>query len=339
MREAIAGLFAALVVVPMLIVAQFSFASRSWILDSDFYRSITADERLYEGWEGGASTALVHAAEQEGYLLDPEATKTALAASYKDAELARLTSSFAGDTVDRIRTLPVGGGSTLDLTPLKRDVQSRLGVFAKTYAASVRTAPPVSDHDLSVRPSSVSSDRWAALLSSTLSRALEAAPDAVPLQGPRVEPRRLPALRQGTTLGSTLDRSLLAMGGFTALIWVTCSMMARSRWRDRFIWLGSTLGFASFFPIAMGAVMLIGASPLAGAGSAVIAERLSGIVAEIYRAAGSDAQRIASVLAQALARVGRSFFMTGLISAAVAAALSSARFFTDDGGSDEHERG
>jgi hypothetical protein len=120
------------------------------------------------------------------------------------------------------------------------------------------------------------------------------------------------------------------MGGFAALAWITCSMVARSRWRDRFIWLGSTLGFASFFPIAAGAVMLLGASPIAGAGSTFVAERLSGLVAEAFRAAGNDVERIASVLASALSRVGASFFLTGLVAAAIAAALSSARFFADE---------
>ncbi len=340
MKEAIAGLFAAVVVVPMLIVSQFAFASRTWLLDGNFYRSVTADERLYEGWESGAAQGLVRAAAEEGYDLDAAAAETALAASYKDAELARLVSSFVGDTVDRVRNLEVGAQTDLDFRGLKADVRGRLAVFAASYALAVPTGSPASGRDLTVRPAGVDRDRWTALFSAKLEAALDAAPDLVPIEPRPSADRRLPVLRSGSTVGSALNGSIMVLGAVAVLFWFTCSFLARSRWRDRFVWLGSTLGFASFFPVAAGAVLLIGASPLAGAGGTFVAERLSGFVAEAFRSAGSDASRIASVLASALSRVGRSFFVTGLVTAAVAAALSSARFFPlDDEDAETHARG
>lgn len=330
MKETIAGFFAVFVVVPMLIVSQFAFASRTWLLDGDFYRSITSDERLYEGWEAGASKALVGAAAKEGILLDMPATEAALAASYTDAELARLVSSFSGDTVDWLRGLKIGVDTSLDLRELKGDVQGRLGVFTSSYAASVPEGKPSSSRDLSVRPADLRGDQWVSLFSSDLVSILETLPEEVPVSAPFVENGRLPALRSGSTVASAMDRSIMGLGGMAVLIWVTCSMIAHTRWRHRFIWLGSTLGTASVFPIAVGAVMLVCASPLAGAGGTFVAERLSGMVAEFFRAAGNDAQRIAAVLASALSRVGLSFFLTGLVTAAVAAALSSARFFLSE---------
>ena len=145
-------------------------------------------------------------------------------------------------------------------------------------------------------------------------------------EGPAGSGRDLPAFLRGRTVAQALDRSVIAALAVSCLAAFAAAMASSSLWAERARWFGRLFALPSVLLIVSGAVAWFGASAISGAGSGLIADRLASIAADIWNAAGPDAAGRASVLAEAIQRVGKSFFLTGLVAAGVSALFSAARF-------------
>jgi len=311
MRKVLAGVFSVFVVIPLLSGALFLAGVRSWVLDPAFYSSAAGDERLYDGWEEGASRFLAAAEADDGLALDVVAARAGLSAAFTSRDLAGIASRFAEEAVNGIRTSTAGSVVSLDLRPIKTELNAAIDPFIRAYVKAY--SGPASPSSGNAR--------------GKLADRIRAIPDEVPLgRTPAEAGQAFPVFLRGRTVAQALDRSVFAFLAVACLAAFAAAMASSSLWIERAKWFGGLFVAPSVLLIASGAIAWIGASGISGAGSGLIAERLAALVGELWRSAGPDAVRIASVLAEAVQRVGKSFFLTGLAAAGVSAVFSAARF-------------
>ncbi len=322
MRKAVAILFSAIIVVPLLSLSLFLFAGRSWVLDADLYQKILGDERLYQSWEVPAAEAVLVIAEDAGVTLDAEATKIGLKAAYSAEELAALV---GGATSDFLRVLgETNWESSLSARNVmfKEELLSRAHLFADAYAKAVAAGSPSSSEealvlrDFSVRPENMDLELWRGAFVALITEGIDQVPD--PFRLSVAEGMDLPAFLRRGGLSAFYNFAMLAVAFVAVALWLSSGMMAASLWRERFIWLGSVLGFPAALLIISGTAMMIGG----GAAAKIYTGAVPGLAAA--------AENIAAVLAPFISRIGQSFLISGLSAAGLSAALSSARFFWRD---------
>lgn len=323
MRKVFAGLFTALFVVPLTTAALFMFGARSWIVDPGFYKSVVADARLYEGWEADRARALLERARSSGIELDAVAAEKGLAAAFPPAELAGLAASAVDGAFEALRTTRVTEDLRFDYRFLKSSLSDRVDEFAAAYAAALPEGTPASASDLSVRPARVPVAVAAAGAEKALGALVEALP---PESRASTASFDAPVFVRGRTYLGSYDAALGMLAAIACLGAVAAAFAASPRWLDRAKWLGGTLGFPAFLLVASGAVLLLGASAFSGAGAELAGGYLAPYIAEGMRSGGEVARRLAPVLAPVVSRIGMSFFLAGLGTAAVSIALNAVRF-------------
>jgi hypothetical protein len=310
MRKFVAGVFAALFVIPVLCAGLFLAAARPWILDPAFYKSALANPELYVGWEDQAARGLSEYAAGEGVELE----RGAAAAGFKAALPAEYLATLGSDAVDRIfaRLNAGADGSGLDLRFLKAALDDRLDEFAAAYLAAAGQARPGA----------------AAALEARLEPLLVAIPDSLPAAAlPAPSVRGLPAFLAGDSLAALYDRSLIASLAVGILAWLASGMAAHSLWRDRARWLSTVLGFPAAAAIVVGVAAAMGGGDFLARGLSVQLSRLIGF-------GGPEAVRFAAVFGAALGRIGTGFLVAGLSAGTVSAAFGAARYFPASDDSD-----
>ncbi len=268
MRKVPAVLIVVFLVFPLFCAALLTISVSTWALDRRFYAGLLSDERLYEiptlldttQWSGGTGLAGL------SLFRDPAALREIATRPYMRSQaLAILNEGF--DFLDgRSRTFD----PAIDLAPLKKALATEAG---KRFAlAAARGLPVCSSSEVfslkdgtmpRCRPSSISVEKAAALITAALPSLAARIPDTLRLSE-LPEARYMPPRWWGQSGFSTLGALILAdvvLLALTCGFWVAGAFVGGATLRERLLWLGWSLFAPSVLVLLCGIGALV---PLTG---------------------------------------------------------------------------
>jgi len=268
MRKVPAVLIVVLLVFPLFLAALLTISVSTWALDRGFYAGLLSDERLYEipalvdgeQWSGGAGLAGL------SLFRNPAALREIATGPYMRSQALAVTNE-AFDFLDG-RSLIFD--PAIDLAPLKKALATEAG---KRFALATAKGLPVcaSSQGFSLkdgtiprcRPSSISVEKAAALITAALPSLAAKLPDTLRLSE-LPDARYMPPRWWGRSGFSALGALVLADVVLLAIacgFWFAGAFVGGATLKERLLWLGWSLFAPSVLVCLCGIGALI---PLAG---------------------------------------------------------------------------
>jgi hypothetical protein len=257
MRKIPAVILIIAVVIPLLLSALVVFSISGWVLKRSFYRELLGDERLYSALLAEAKARKDQSWPMQEWQGPPELqgvpsealakalAETAPAAYIRDQALALVEQIF-----DAAEGRALKPDLTLDLSPLKARLKGPAGErFARTLAEALPICAsgqdPLAAHGvlLRCRPSGMSTDRAARLVSAALPEALARLPDRYPLSPELVEFLVQPEVRFWTGFVGTarLTWAALILAVIAAGFWIGAAFLGGRDNKEVLAFLGWSL--------------------------------------------------------------------------------------------------
>lgn len=257
MRKIPAVILIIAVVIPLLLATLAVFSVSGWALKRSFYRELLGDERLYSALLAEARARKGQSWKMKGWREPPELqgmpvealakalAETAPAAYLRDQALALVEQVF--DAAEGRSSRPE---LILDLAPLKSRLQ---GSTAERFARTLAEALPicVSGQDpliarsglLRCRPSGMSIDRAASLITAALPETLAGLPDRYPLSPELAEFFGQPEVRFWIGFLGTARLTLagLILAAIAAAFWLGAAFLGGRNRREILVFLGWSL--------------------------------------------------------------------------------------------------
>jgi hypothetical protein len=333
MRKIPAVILIVAVVIPLLLSTLSFFSVSSWILKRSFYRELLGDERLYAALlaEARARKDRSWQVEEWGELPEMQGVPAeALAKALAETLSAGYLRDQALGLVDQVFAAAEGrvpqADLTLDLAPLKARLR---GEARERFARALGEALPVctSGKDpliprsglLRCRPSGMSMERAAQLISAALPAALDRLPDRYPLLAEPVSLSLEPAARFWTGFLGTAR--LIWAGLFlvvvTAAFWIGAAFLGGHDRREVIAFLGWSLFVPALLMLLIGLVIRFAVpgrwllyAPWFWAGTGP-------------RATGELAAALAEAMRTVLHTMSRGFLISGAVSIGLALGLAA----------------
>ena len=326
MRKILALLLIVAIVFPLTLATLSVISVSSWVLDRSFYTNLLGDERLYEvllseDLPNTFQRRIVTEADSLPTGVLSAALRQVVTPDYLRGEVLRLVNDAFDILEGRDSTLDL----YLDVAPLKAALRGEAGPrFARALAEAL---PACADGQDPIapggtiqrcRPSDVSVDEAAGLITAALPAFLDKVPDRINLERNPINLRReLRGAEFWTSLTASagLGTAIGVLVFITASFWLVAALVGGEDRRERLLWLGWSL----IVPAAL--IFMIGLAINSDLSANWVRFGLNEARIEGVEYSVEFRQALVDVARGALNTIANGFLMAGGVSGAIALAL------------------
>jgi len=318
MRKFIGGIFALVLVLPLLLAAQASVSVITFALDRDFYIRAVDSQPVYDVI---LSERIISQLVFERFPLPPEADTRPLENFLQDTltrdYLREQLSRVINDLFDFLQGRSDEFQPSINIAPVKNAITGeRTDEFLRALVAALPVCQPGQTPGFNLeagtacKPSGVPEDAIVAQLEGTVVPLLAFLPDEIRLSEESIDETGWRFFLPGMAVPASLILSVLFLSFITLCFWYIGALIADDSWRIRLQWLGWTL----LVPAVI--IFLVGLSFGSNIPSFWVQYGLERADFSGLPFPQSAGMLLNAVIRAALPMVARSFMMVGGISAA-----------------------